>query len=68
MVILKTRNKITDFLMLLAWASPFKIKQLHILMFNPFTTEARFDVLNAMAFSTSKRASVVKGLIKGLTL
>ena len=25
MVILKTRNKITDFLMILAWASPFKI-------------------------------------------
>ena len=24
MVILKTRNKITDFLMILAWASPFK--------------------------------------------
>ena len=25
-VILKTRNKITDFLMILAWASPFKYK------------------------------------------
>ena len=25
MVILKTQNKITDFLMILAWASPFKI-------------------------------------------
>ena len=25
MVILRTRNKITDFLMILAWASPFKI-------------------------------------------
>ena len=24
MVILRTRNKITDFLMILAWASPFK--------------------------------------------
>ena len=24
MVILKTRNKITDFLMILAWAGPFK--------------------------------------------
>ena len=29
---------------------------------NPFTTEARFCVLNAMAFSTQKRSSVVKGL------
>ena len=26
MVILRTRNKITDFLMILAWASPFKLK------------------------------------------
>ena len=26
MVILRTRNKITDFLMILAWASPFKVK------------------------------------------
>ena len=26
MVILRTRNKITDFLMILAWASPFKIR------------------------------------------
>ena len=26
MVILRTRNKITDFLMILAWASPFKEK------------------------------------------
>ena len=25
MVILTTRNKITDFLMILAWASPFKV-------------------------------------------
>ena len=25
MVILGTRNKITDFLMILAWASPFKV-------------------------------------------
>ena len=25
MVILRTRNKITDFLMILAWASPFNI-------------------------------------------
>ena len=29
---------------------------------NPFTTEVRFCVLNAMAFSTQKRSSVVKGL------
>ena len=27
MVILKTRNKITDFLMILAWASPFKVNR-----------------------------------------
>ena len=27
MVILRTRNKITDFLMILAWASPFKISR-----------------------------------------
>ena len=26
MVILRTRNKITDFLMILAWASPFKFQ------------------------------------------
>ena len=26
MVILRTRNKITDFLMILAWASPFKLQ------------------------------------------
>ena len=26
MVILRTRNKITDFLMILAWASPFNVK------------------------------------------
>ena len=26
MVILRTRNKITDFFMILAWASPFKIQ------------------------------------------
>ena len=31
-------------------------------LINPFTTEARFYVLNAIAFSTWKRASVVKGL------
>ena len=30
MVILRTRNKITDFLMILAWASPFKNKLLLI--------------------------------------
>ena len=29
MVILRTRNKITDFLMILAWASPFKITHLN---------------------------------------
>ena len=28
MVILRTQNKITDFLMILAWASPFKIFQI----------------------------------------
>ena len=27
MVILRTRNKITDFLMILAWASPFNVKK-----------------------------------------
>ena len=27
MVILRTRNKITDFFMILAWASPFKSKR-----------------------------------------
>ena len=33
MVILRTRNKITDFFMILAWASPFKLKlsELYIL-------------------------------------
>ena len=34
MVILRTRNKITDFLMILAWASPFKI-YLQRLFFSP---------------------------------
>ena len=34
-------------------------------MINPFTTEDRFWVLNAIAFSTQKRTSVVKGL-KGI--
>ena len=38
------------------------LKVLVAVSFNPFTTEARFSVLNAMAFSTEKRASVVKGL------
>ena len=28
MVIFRTRNKITDFLMILAWASPFKVLSL----------------------------------------
>ena len=32
MVILRTRNKITDFFMILAWASPFNLK-LKILIF-----------------------------------
>ena len=30
MVILKSQNKITDFLMILAWASPFKIMSLNL--------------------------------------
>ena len=30
MVILRTRNKITDFLMILAWASPFKLQDLQM--------------------------------------
>ena len=34
----------------------------NILTLNPFTTEAHFYVLNAIAFSTKKRALVVKGL------
>ena len=34
----------------------------HTVRINPFTTEVRFCVLNAMAFSTQKRSSVVKGL------
>ena len=31
MVILRTRNKITDFLMILAWASPFNIQSLNLI-------------------------------------
>ena len=31
MVILRTRNKITDFLMILAWASPFNLFHLGII-------------------------------------
>ena len=30
MVILRTRNKITDFLMILAWASPFNVGPLSV--------------------------------------
>ena len=30
MVILRTRNKITDFLMILAWASPFKYQYVFV--------------------------------------
>ena len=32
MVILRTRNKITDFLMILAWASPFKLIILNLIL------------------------------------
>ena len=39
-----------------------KLKCSQYATFNPFTTEARFYVLNAIAFSTYKQASVVKGL------
>ena len=30
MVILRTRNKITDFLMILAWASPFNVHSITV--------------------------------------
>ena len=33
MVILRTRNKITDFLMILAWASPFNMTHFEIFYF-----------------------------------
>ena len=36
MVILRTRNKITDFLMILAWASPFNY---HVCLYDAFTME-----------------------------
>ena len=31
MVIFKSQNKITDFLMILAWASPFKVHSYHLI-------------------------------------
>ena len=42
MVILRTRNKITDFLMILAWASPFKL----ILEFYYMANGLTFEILN----------------------
>ena len=36
MVILRTRNKITDFLMILAWASPFKKKITYFIDINRY--------------------------------
>ena len=38
MVILRTRNKITDFLMILAWASPFKPNIMLCLLSGPTAT------------------------------
>ena len=35
MVILRTRNKITDFLMILAWASPFKVTHPDTVVLHP---------------------------------
>ena len=37
MVILRTRNKITDFLMILAWASPFNANSTRYRNNNPLT-------------------------------
>ena len=45
MVILRTRNKITDFLMILAWASPFNIP---MLLFNEVDVCGRYDSIIAM--------------------
>ena len=51
MVILKTRNKITDFLMILAWASPFN--------------EARKNTLKKVV-STAAFHARVRGSVPGL--
>ena len=45
MVILRTRNKITDFLMILAWASPFKPIKL-IFEFYYMANGLTFEILN----------------------
>ena len=37
MVILRTRNKITDFFMILAWASPFKYTLLSLIITGTLT-------------------------------
>ena len=50
MVILRTRNKITDFLMILAWASPFngvkeERRNFNSYMSNSLTFEIRYIIL-----------------------
>ena len=47
MVILRTRNKITDFVMILAWASPFKLFQYEFLKV-PGPTAPEFKKLTSL--------------------
>ena len=56
MVILRTRNKITDFLMILAWASPFK----YILDFSILTT----DISNHFPTITKLKIRTRSGRLK----
>ena len=48
MVILRTRNKITDFLMILAWASPFKPKK----SFLPWKGAKSYGILDVGLLNT----------------
>ena len=46
MVILRTRNKITDFFMILAWASPFK----GLNLYGPTVVGSNFTKLNNILY------------------
>ena len=45
MVILRSQNKITDFLMILAWASPFKRRHLYTLLYCDQANAEQYDLL-----------------------
>ena len=49
MVILRTRNKITDFLMILAWASPFNLPSLlYLLLYRQYSHTPQHLAANAV--------------------